>query len=234
MKVLGIDVDEVDRQKAMDKIAGWIGGKGRVKHIVTIYSEFFLAAEKDKEFKKAMSKADLVVPDGVGVLASLRYGQEMLDSPPCHPERSRGISFNRKSISHRDSSTRRLGRNDIRRILCGLRVGLKGLRGELGEPVTGVWLFEELIRLAAKNGWKVFLLGGFGDTAERLKKKLQISNFKLQIEADAGEQRVALLRSGELRKGGIGENKIPFTSIKTSYGCLSDIAIGIDTEPVEE
>jgi N-acetylglucosaminyldiphosphoundecaprenol N-acetyl-beta-D-mannosaminyltransferase len=160
MKILGIDVDEVNRQEAIDKIAGWVGGKSSLKHIVTIYSEFLLRAEKDKEFRRAIEKADLVVPDGVGVLAAMEYGK--------------------------DSGQARM----TNKLMSGLRVGLKGLRGELGEPVTGVWLFEELVRLAAKNGWKVFLLGGFGDTAERLARKLHVKGPTLDIEWDAGEQKV--------------------------------------------
>lgn len=73
-------------------------------------------------------------------------------------------------------------------ILAGLGVGLRGLGGDLGEPVTGVWLFEELVRLAAVKGWKVFLLGGYGDTAERLMNKLKKGNIGLKVEFDAGEQ----------------------------------------------
>ena len=44
----------------------------------------------------------------------------------------------------------------------------------------------ELIKLAAKNRWKVFLLGGLGDEAELTARKLQITNCKLQIEYSKG------------------------------------------------
>lgn len=153
MKVLGVDVNEIDRVETIKKIYGWIQGRGHLKHVVTIYSEFLLMAEKDKEFKRAITKAELVVPDGVGVLAAMKYAK----APG---------------------------------VLSGLQTGLEGLRGELGEAVTGVWLFEELVRLAVGNGWRVFLLGGFGDTAERLTRKLKRDNPKLVIQSDAGEQRV--------------------------------------------
>lgn len=153
MKVLGVSVNEIDRVEAIEKISDWVKGRGRLKHVVTIYSEFLLVAEKNKEFKRAITKAELVVPDGVGVLAAMKYAK----TPG---------------------------------FLSGLRIGLEGLRGGLGKPVTGVWLFEELVQLAVDNEWKVFLLGGFGDTAERLTRKLKRDNPKLIIESDAGEQKV--------------------------------------------
>ncbi|MBU1071560.1 WecB/TagA/CpsF family glycosyltransferase [Patescibacteria group bacterium] len=152
MKILGIEVDEVNRQEAIEKISGWVGGKGSLKHVVTIYSEFLLAAEKDKVFRKAVEKADLVVPDGVGVLAAMEY------------------------------------KRGKKGLFDGLGVGLKGLRGELGQPVTGVWLFEELVRLAAEKGWKVFLLGEKGDASHRLKMVLKKRYKNLRVESDPGGQ----------------------------------------------
>ena len=44
----------------------------------------------------------------------------------------------------------------------------------------------DLISLAAKNNWKVFLLGGLGDEAELAAKKLKIPNSEFQIQAFKG------------------------------------------------
>jgi len=154
MKILGIEVDEIGRQEAIRKISYWIEKGGGLKQVVTIYSEFLLAAKYDGEFRRAVEKADLVVPDGVGVLAALEY------------QKGKGG------------------------LLAGFRIGLKGLKGMLGEPVTGVWLFEELVGLAASKGWKVFLLGGYGDTVSKLAAKLKEENLGLKLRFDAGEQRV--------------------------------------------
>lgn len=60
-------------------------------------------------------------------------------------------------------------------------VGLKIADPKL-KIIKGRELFLELIKLAAKNRWKVFLLGGLGDEAELAARKLQIANSKLQIE----------------------------------------------------
>ena len=201
MKILGVKVDEISRQETIDKISSWIGKREGLKHVVTIYSEFLLVAEKDEEFKKATKKADLVVPDGVGVLAALEYKK---------------ITTRAAQHSGRDLRYASATRRRVALLFAGLRVGVDGLRGNLGEPVTGVWLFEELVGLAAKNGWKVFLLGGFGDTAERLAEKLKNASLDpfdsakaslrmtkrmgLQVEFDAGEQRVGrILESSQTR-----------------------------------
>jgi N-acetylglucosaminyldiphosphoundecaprenol N-acetyl-beta-D-mannosaminyltransferase len=64
-------------------------------------------------------------------------------------------------------------------------VGLKIADPKL-KIIKGRELFLELIKLAAKNRWKVFLLGGLGDEAEVAARKLQIINSNLQIEYSKG------------------------------------------------
>ena len=54
MKILGIDVDEVGRQETVDKVSGWVKGRGGLRHVVTMYSEFLLAAEHDGKFRRAV------------------------------------------------------------------------------------------------------------------------------------------------------------------------------------
>ncbi len=193
MKVLGLDVDKVTREEAIEKISDWVRGRGGVRHVVTVYSEFLLAAEKGKEFRKALMKADLVVPDGVGVLAAMKYGK--------------------------DSGQARM----TTKLLSGLRVGLMGLRGKLGVPVTGVWLFEELIGKAAINGWKVFVLGGYGDTAFRLASKLRRENPGLKIESDAGEQGISNMKESKEENKRVIEkiNRYKPDLLMVSYGPLS-------------
>ena len=44
--------------------------------IVTAYSEFFLEAQSNPKFNQALDKADLIVADGVSVLAAMDYVQK--------------------------------------------------------------------------------------------------------------------------------------------------------------
>lgn len=52
--------------------------------------------------------------------------------------------------------------------------------------IKGRELFLDLIKLATKNNWKVFLLGGMDDESEISSKKLQITYPKLQIKSAKG------------------------------------------------
>ena len=161
--LLGVEIDELGGEEVVEKVKGWIEGKGRAKVIATVYSEFLVEADENERFRRVLAKADMRVVDGALVLGGLRY-QEMNEKRP-------------------------------RLIGNGLRVGLRGLRGKNGETVTGMWLFERLVEEAVRQGWKVFLLGGFGDTSRRLKEKLEKDYPGLRIEYDAGGQSV-----GDIKK----------------------------------
>lgn len=160
-KVLGVAVDMVNKKEALEIIEKAIEGKNSsgLMHVVTAYSEFFVAAKRDADFRKALAEAELVVPDGVGPLSAIDYIY---------------------SIGEDDSCLVRFGK--------GLVTGTRILRGRVGEPVSGVWLFGELTKLSAKKAWKVLLLGGFGDVAERLTMKLKRQYPELMIKSSPGEQ----------------------------------------------
>jgi N-acetylglucosaminyldiphosphoundecaprenol N-acetyl-beta-D-mannosaminyltransferase len=52
--------------------------------------------------------------------------------------------------------------------------------------IKGRELFMDLIKLADKKSWKIFLLGGIGDEAELASRRLKISNKKLKIKFNKG------------------------------------------------
>lgn len=165
-KILGVRVDRVDRKQTLEIIAGKIAGgrPGKLLHLVTAYSEFFVTATKDEDFRKVLATADLVVADGVGPLAAIDYFS--------------GIKS---------------GDGAATKLLRGLVTGLKVIRGKVGQPVSGVWLFTALLEMAAEKKWRVFLLGGFGDTAEKLAGKLESKWPQLLIGFDRGEQDLDIL-----------------------------------------
>ncbi|MBU1165069.1 WecB/TagA/CpsF family glycosyltransferase [Patescibacteria group bacterium] len=71
IKILGVKIDNTTKYQAMQKIASFLKSE-KQHYIVTPNPEFLVAANKDKEFKKVLNKADLSLPDGVGlVFASL-------------------------------------------------------------------------------------------------------------------------------------------------------------------
>ena len=75
-------------------------------------------------------------------------------------------------------------------LLAGLKVGVDILAGRVGEPVTGVWLFEELCRMAGKRRWRAFLLGGREGVAEQA-TRIALKRFPGIIAGyDMGERRI--------------------------------------------
>jgi N-acetylglucosaminyldiphosphoundecaprenol N-acetyl-beta-D-mannosaminyltransferase len=144
--ILGVEVSSTSKTEVLRKIEEKCNENvyNKPLFIVTAYSEFFIEAETDKEFAAALNKADLVLPDGVSVPAALDYLR----------------------LAE--------GKQLMGKLITGLQVGGRVLRGKYaGKVVTGVGLTRELLETGNKNKWRVFLLGGFGNVAERLTDKLK-------------------------------------------------------------
>ncbi len=167
-EVLGLPVDILSRRETTEKIEGWLKTPSqRPRMVVTAYSEFFVAAQKDKVFSDIVKKADLVTPDGISVLAAVKYIK--------------------KTQKLKNSKTQM---KVLRMLGEGVKVGGEILSGKVGESVTGVWLFSELTKMAEKRNWKVFLLGGWGDVSLRTSKMLLERFPRLRVTYDSGENRV--------------------------------------------
>ena len=67
--VLGVKIDDITSEEALDRVRGWLVGKGKY-YIVTPNPEFLVAAQKDQVFRKLLNDADLSIPDGVGLKLS--------------------------------------------------------------------------------------------------------------------------------------------------------------------
>jgi N-acetylglucosaminyldiphosphoundecaprenol N-acetyl-beta-D-mannosaminyltransferase len=72
--VLGYPVDLVDESTAIELIEGaW--QNNQALHVVTINAEMVVASQKDKELDRIIRNANLVVPDGAGVVWALRLAE---------------------------------------------------------------------------------------------------------------------------------------------------------------
>lgn len=72
VKIAQVAVDAVTQKEALEEIRLFLSSS-RGHHIVTLNSEMVVRAEKDGEFRRIAEAADLVVPDGMGVLAAASY-----------------------------------------------------------------------------------------------------------------------------------------------------------------
>lgn len=74
--VLGVQFDNVTMEQAVEKAASMIT-EGGVHYAVTPNAEFVQRAEKDEQFRDALNGANLVLPDGIGVV----YAAKILGRP---------------------------------------------------------------------------------------------------------------------------------------------------------
>ncbi|MCI8551932.1 MAG: WecB/TagA/CpsF family glycosyltransferase [Lawsonibacter sp.] len=70
-EILGIAFDDLTREEAAQAGARLLE-EDRFHYVVTPNPEFILAAEKDEEFRDVLNRADLVLPDGIGVVYSAK------------------------------------------------------------------------------------------------------------------------------------------------------------------
>ena len=69
-EILGLQFDDLTLEEATQTGTGF-------HYVVTPNPEFILAAETDLEFKTILNQADLVLPDGIGVV----YSAKILGAP---------------------------------------------------------------------------------------------------------------------------------------------------------
>ena len=84
--VLGVQFDNLTREEARQAGRALLHSSD-FHYVVTPNPEFLLAAEKDLEFQKILNRADLVLPDGIGVV----YSAKILGTPL--KERVPGFDF---------------------------------------------------------------------------------------------------------------------------------------------
>lgn len=71
IKILGVRIDKVDREEAYKRFLSLIK-RDRVSVIFTPNTEIVMMAQHDEVLKEALYDADLVVPDGVGLVYASR------------------------------------------------------------------------------------------------------------------------------------------------------------------
>ncbi len=75
IRLHGMRVDRVDMDGALALIGGFIASGGPPRHVLTADASMVVTAAEDPEFARIADKADLVTPDGAGILwAAKRVG----------------------------------------------------------------------------------------------------------------------------------------------------------------
>lgn len=76
VNILGVEIHCVDVAQTLDLIAAWVAerraGAATCRQLCTVNPEFVMDARRDEGFAAALARADLRVPDGVGILWAAR------------------------------------------------------------------------------------------------------------------------------------------------------------------
>lgn len=156
-KILKVKFENISLKEATKKAREWAKGDTQ-KHITTPNPEILLEAQKNHKFIQVLHQSDLRIPDGIGILWSSKYLKIT------EKNRSKAIKI-------------------IKWLLSILAIALypQYIRTEIHERVTGADLMESICKNAAKNGLKIFLLGGSKGVAENVKKALEKKNKGIKI-----------------------------------------------------
>lgn len=103
--VLNIPISNINKIDAKKIILDWFNDEN-TKIIFTPNPEIVMAAQKDKKLRKAIKSADMVVPDGIGVVWASKYSESKL------PERVAGYDLVQslfKEMSHMNKTIYFLG-----------------------------------------------------------------------------------------------------------------------------
>jgi len=133
--------------------------------ILTPNPELVLASTKNADLKTALNSATFSVPDGIGLSQAATYLS--LKAPKNILIRFIIVFFQGLIVGAATFFNRNW-----------LTQNLRVIKGRV--------LFEELITIANKKGWKVFFLGGKEKEAEGAAEKLEISYKNIKIETFAG------------------------------------------------
>lgn len=119
--------------------------------LVTAYSESFLEAQKNPDFRHALTKADLIVPDGISVFEAMEY----LATPKQHVivELIKGLFIGLKTIT-----------GGYPERISGVRILQKILN-------------TKYLILNTKKIPSIFLLGGFNGVSKKLAEKFHVDYY---------------------------------------------------------
>ncbi len=78
LSILSVPVDAVTYSQWLAMIGQWVKSAASARHVCTVNPEFLMIAQHDPNFFNILNRADLCVPDGVGLLwAAKHLGHEL-------------------------------------------------------------------------------------------------------------------------------------------------------------
>jgi N-acetylglucosaminyldiphosphoundecaprenol N-acetyl-beta-D-mannosaminyltransferase len=76
--VLNVPISNINREKAKKNILTWLYEE-KSRMVFTPNSEMVMAAQEDEKLKTVLGAADMVIPDGIGVVWASKYSEQKLE-----------------------------------------------------------------------------------------------------------------------------------------------------------
>lgn len=144
INILGVQVDRVTKAEALEVISRFLHSP-IPQYVVTPNPEFVVAAQEDLVFRESLNKADLAIPDGVGLLMAAKF-----------------LALNPQNVFLRLLSGLKVG---FWGVLC------PGKLDVLPERVPGSDIMAFLAELSVQKGYSWFLVGRKGGLATPFEMK---------------------------------------------------------------
>lgn len=142
--VLGVRIDALTTQQILEKIAQSLNAGGSV-FIATPYSESIVAARTDGEFRSILNSADICLADGIGVVWAANFLESRI------PQKTRLAIAGKLIFS-----------------LASIVFRPEKIRYPIPEKISGSQFIWDLAGLAEDRGESIFVLGGFGQTPDKI------------------------------------------------------------------
>ena len=146
INILDIKIDKITFQEVLNKIEFFLESSNS-HYIVTVNPEMIIAAQKDEKFKNILNKADINVPDGIGIL----WAGKFLSNKHCYT-----VTL-------------------LKLFISGLSLIFypKYCRQILPERISGVDLIYKICQKFQNSDYSIFFLGAENGVAEKTAQKLK-------------------------------------------------------------
>ena len=158
--LLGVKIDAIKKEELEEKLVSIFASKKK-SLIFTPNAEFVMRAQIDEEFKQVLNSSSINIADGIGILWAAKYDSFKMPNIPVIKQL---VAFLLWLIS-----------------LFSIIFYPKFIRKPIPERISGSDFVWPLAKFAAKNQYKLFLLGGASTIAERAALKLQTDIYGLNI-----------------------------------------------------
>jgi len=181
-KIVGITLNSTSKAQVLRKITSRLDRQEKT-FIVTPNPEFLVFANRNPWFKKILDKADLAIPDGIGLVWASRF---LALRSPTKILLSASDSLAKKRPLLKETHRRSQGEASQNLWASRAQQDKVPTRFTLQGRISGTDLMEKLCQVAAKQGWGVYLLGGRPGVAKKALMNLKSRSPGLKGWAESG------------------------------------------------